>query len=146
MIHLKEIFILSAKSSMAIKHMIFFDLDNTLIDHNKSESIAILNLCKIFQIQDTPNEITQTWREISKKYYNQYLFKNISFEEQRVSRISEFFSKYNAIDPNINEPLVVSHLTTSEIGKIFDLYLQHYESNWCIFDVCIPALLDHRFR
>lgn len=120
--------------------MIFFDLDNTLIDHHKGESIAVLKLCEAFQVKGNQKEITDDWRDISKKYYTQYLSKTISFEEQRILRIREFFSKFNAIDPSTNEPLIINSLSDGESEKIFDLYLYHYESNWCIFDDVLPLL------
>jgi len=119
--------------------MIFFDLDNTLIDHNKSERLAILKLCKTLQVHGDSDEISGAWQQISKQYYQQYLSKSITFEEQRILRIRDFLTKLNAIDSN-NHPIKIDSLSDIEIRKIFDSYLQLYESNWCIYEDVLPLL------
>lgn len=63
--------------------MIFFDIDNTLVDHNKSESLAILAFCRYLGISHIDNtEVTNAWREISKKSYNEYLSGKLSFKSK----------------------------------------------------------------
>ncbi|WP_258535658.1 hypothetical protein [Bacillus sp. 03113] len=61
--------------------MIFFDIDGTLLDHEKAEKIASIDFYGKFQqnLKMSEMEFTQLWEASSKKYYLKYLAKQLSF-------------------------------------------------------------------
>ena len=62
--------------------MIFFDIDNTLIDYNGSERRAIVSLFKKEYEKSINDDQTDYWKQISKSLFDDYLAKRITFEEQ----------------------------------------------------------------
>lgn len=65
--------------------MIFFDIDNTLVDYNKSETEAIHFIITKYGLKLALYE--KSWKNISKKYFAKYLEQEISFHEQGAQRI-----------------------------------------------------------
>ena len=76
--------------------IIYFDLDNTLIDYNSSERKAIEFIFKEKYGLVLNNNQTDYWSKISRKYFDYYLSKQITFEEQGKNRfIKRIFCKIN---------------------------------------------------
>jgi len=119
--------------------MIFFDLDNTLLDHDKSEESAIIALCEGKKINVSQSEVSLLWKKISKKYYERYLAGDLSFEKQRLLRMKEFFSLIENKDSNgLNQS--EHEMDDSEAEKLFREYLKNYEKNWVVFEDVVPTL------
>ena len=72
--------------------MIYFDLDNTLIDYNSSERKAIEFIFKEKYGLVLNNNQTDYWSKISRKYFDYYLSKQITFEEQGKNRFIKMLS------------------------------------------------------
>lgn len=63
--------------------------------------------------------------ELSKKYYEQYLVKEISFQEHRRKRLKALFG---------------DHLSNEAADLLFNHYLTLYTRNWTSFEDVIPCL------
>ena len=103
---------------------IFFDLDDTLINSRKAESIAagqFKNCFKEFE-EIEKDEFEEIWHKIAMEQYAKYSKGEISYSQHRINRINDVFSKFN-INRNDEDAL-----------KIFDIYLHRYEENWKLFD------------
>ena len=73
--------------------MIFFDIDDTLIDSESAHRTAIIKLCDKYNIQKrNPGRISDIWLAITGKYLNQFSEKKISLNEQRTYRIRDFWN------------------------------------------------------
>ena len=60
--------------------MIFFDIDNTLIDYDASEKKAIMELFKTKYDISLNDEQIRYWHTISKKYFERYLHGEMNFK------------------------------------------------------------------
>ncbi|WP_299015829.1 HAD family hydrolase [uncultured Photobacterium sp.] len=107
--------------------MIFFDLDNTLLDHDGAEQDAIRSF--VFRYPDSiissPDRPEQIWRDITNRYRARWRAGELNFEEQRRARISELFER---------------PLTVSEADQLFAEYYAIYRTHWRLFPDVIPAL------
>ncbi|ELR65226.1 2-haloalkanoic acid dehalogenase [Photobacterium marinum] len=107
--------------------MIFFDLDNTLLDHDGAERDAIRSFFasyrnSIIPYPDTPEQL---WREITDKHRARWRSGELNFEEQRRARISELFER---------------PLTVAEADQLFAEYYDIYRRHWRLFSDVEPAL------
>lgn len=109
--------------------MIFFDIDNTLVDYSTSEKKAINSIMKSYKIRI--EDYAKIWKDISSKYFSQYLLKNLSFEEQGSMRIMDFFRAGNKI------------ISFEKSKIIFYEYKTQLETSWMLFDdvkTCLDRL------
>lgn len=100
--------------------MIFFDLDNTLVDYSTSEKKAINSIMESYKI--STEDYAKIWKDISSKYFSKYLSNNLSFEEQGAMRIMDFFKVRDKM------------LSFEEAKIIFYEYKTQLEANWMLFD------------
>ncbi|MED3025677.1 MULTISPECIES: HAD family hydrolase [Bacillus cereus group] len=110
--------------------MIFFDIDNTLIDHSHAEIKAYENaimpyLCSNFYENQMKYKL---WNSLSEEYYNKYLRTELTFLEQGTSRVLEFFTR-NEISIN-----------KKEAKNLFSLYVQQYTENFILFPDVLPVI------
>lgn len=111
--------------------VIFFDLDDTLIDSQSAITAAARDLHTHSQLNQPLETFLYTWRTAHHQHYPRYLAGQLSYESLRRLRIRQ---------------TITPHLTDSEADDLFDFYLAAYEANWTIFpDVlpCLDALTDH---
>jgi putative hydrolase of the HAD superfamily len=76
------------------------------------------------------------WQDLEREYYDQYLAGRISFEEQRLFRMRDF---YDRIGPK--------ETTDHALRKRFEAYLKSYEANWQTYpdaDVMLRLLRNSR--
>jgi putative hydrolase of the HAD superfamily len=116
--------------------MIFFDIDDTLLDNQAAESAAAKDFHYLYRsvFPLSPDEFAQNWRIITEKHVQRYLSGELSFQGQRRERLKEIFS-HNRI------------LSDAEADNLFQKYLGCYEKNWRLFpDVitCFDRLKDER--
>ncbi|MDX1302461.1 HAD family hydrolase [Photobacterium sp.] len=107
--------------------MIFFDLDNTLLDHDGAEQDAIRTFVsryhdKVIALTDTPEVI---WRQITDKHRARWRAGELNFEQQRRARISELFKR---------------PLTCKQADQLFTEYFNIYQQHWRLFPDVEPAL------
>ena len=108
--------------------MIFFDIDNTLIDYNASEKTAFTELmlrkCGI----SINEEQYEYWHSISKVCFQKFLDKELTFEEQGMKRISDF-AHHCGIGTDNGNAL-----------QLFREYQSFLPGHWKLFDDVKPAL------
>ncbi|PSW02104.1 HAD family hydrolase [Photobacterium lipolyticum] len=107
--------------------MIFFDLDNTLLDHDGAEQDAIRTFVSryhdnVIALTDTPEVI---WRQITDKHRARWRAGELNFEQQRRARISELFKR---------------PLTSKQADQLFTEYFNIYQQHWRLFPDVEPAL------
>lgn len=107
--------------------MIFFDLDNTLLDHDGAEQDAIRSFvaryrADIVPFQGKPEGI---WREITDRHRARWRAGVLTFEGQRRARISELFER---------------PLTVAEADQLFAEFYAIYRQHWRLFPDVKPAL------
>jgi putative hydrolase of the HAD superfamily len=117
--------------------MIFFDIDQTLINHQQAQDTATLLFLQQFSslLPYTSEEFCQCWQTVMEKHFTTFLRGEISFVEHRRRRMREVFQGAE------------SYLADDEADRRFAVYLQHYEDNWKLFDdvlPCLNALSNHR--
>jgi putative hydrolase of the HAD superfamily len=117
--------------------MIFFDIDQTLINHQYAQDAAALLFLKEFAslLPYSPKEFGKLWQDLMEKHFATFTRGEISFVEHRRRRIKELFQEAE------------THLTDAETDWRFAVYLQHYEGNWLLFDdvlPCLNVLSDHQ--
>lgn len=106
--------------------MIFFDIDNTLVDYSKSESGASHFIMDKYGLK--LDQYGKYWKDISEKYFTKYLRQEMSFQEQGAQRIRELFEQGGRV------------LSLEASEKIFFEYKEELERNWVLFDDVIPCL------
>jgi putative hydrolase of the HAD superfamily len=116
--------------------MIFFDIDQTLINHQHAQDTAVKLFLHKFSclLPYSPQEFCQYWQAVMEKHFATFTRGEISFVEHRRRRIRELFQ-------------AESCLTDDEADRRFAIYLQHYEKNWTLFDdvlSCLNALSNHK--
>ena len=65
--------------------MVFFDIDGTLLDYDTAESKGVIDFFQIYNTIFSGNELkaTKVWNTLSEKYFNKFLSKELSFQEQQ---------------------------------------------------------------
>lgn len=99
--------------------MIFFDIDQTLINHQHAQDTAVALFLQKFSssFPDSPEEFCQRWQAVMEKHFTTFTRGEIAFIEHRRRRMRELFQD--------SEP----YLTDDEADRRFAIYLQHYEEN-----------------
>ncbi len=82
--------------------MIFFDIDGTLLDHDYAERQGILDFLRTNPslASFTEQQIIETWKELSRKYFEEFLMNKLSFQDQKRARIIELFEM---VDVNLTK-------------------------------------------
>jgi putative hydrolase of the HAD superfamily len=118
--------------------MIFFDVDETLINQRKAEAAAAVHFLAAYGDRlppyHSPAGFCLTWRALREWHLPPFLRGTISFREHRRRRIRDLF-------------LDGAWLSDREADRRFDAFLHHYERSWSLFDDVLPALAalaDHR--
>jgi putative hydrolase of the HAD superfamily len=110
--------------------MIFFDIDNTLLDYPETEKRAALAFLHHYQgkLPYADGIFVPFWKHLTETYFNDYLKGNISFIEQRRRRIRDVFS---GADIQLND---------EEADQTMRVYLDYFESNESLFPDVLPVL------
>ncbi len=109
---------------------IFFDIDRTLINHQKAQDTAALLFLQQFSslLPFSAQEFCKCWQAVIEKNFAAFTQGEITFVEHRRRRMRELFQE--------SKPC----LTDDEADKYFAIYLRHYEENWTLFDDVLPCL------
>lgn len=109
--------------------MIFFDIDDTLLDHQRAEEAAAFDFFKGCEdeLSISETEFVKQWFSLSTKYFGRFLAKELSFQDQRRMRIRELFG---------------DHLSNEQADCRFDSYLSFYKRHWIAFEDVIPCLSE----
>jgi putative hydrolase of the HAD superfamily len=109
--------------------MIFFDIDDTLLDNQGAETSAALEFHQryAYTLVGSANEFAHRWRMVTEKHVQRYLSGELSFQGQRRERLKEIFSGKHT-------------LSDLEADNLFEKYLEAYERNWRLFPDVLPCL------
>ncbi|PFT22780.1 HAD family hydrolase [Bacillus thuringiensis] len=110
--------------------MIFFDIDGTLLDYEAAERNGIIDFFQIYTTIFSGNELeaTKVWHELSEEYFNKFLSKELSFQEQQVMRMYHLFKTYGV------------NLSARESQHRFNQYIELYKNNWNLFEDVLYTL------
>ena len=114
---------------------VFFDLDNTLVDHSGAERVASMFFYEAIADRtsvSSPEEFAELWNRAQDRHMNRYVAGEISFQEQRRERISE---------------VLETKFSDAEADDLFSIYLERYENCWRAYPDVLPCLeslrVDH---
>ncbi|NJR63837.1 MAG: HAD family hydrolase [Cyanobacteria bacterium CRU_2_1] len=110
--------------------MIFFDIDQTLINHQHAQDTAALLFLQRFSslLPYASEEFCHYWQTVMKKHFATFMGGKITFVEHRRRRMRELFQEAKP------------GLANDEADELFAIYLKHYEDNWQLFDDVLPCL------
>lgn len=107
--------------------VVFFDIDDTLLDHAYAERTAAAGFREqhraILTEHEGPFEVF--WRAISERHMARFLTGELSFQEQRRHRLRD------VLEPPLTDP---------EADGYFGTYLSLYEANWRLYSDVLPCL------
>ncbi|KAF5611926.1 had-superfamily protein [Fusarium subglutinans] len=88
--------------SLPLRTMVFFDLDNTLFDHQKSLRNALLTVQTVFPLlRGTPEDVlTEKYNEALNVVYGRYLRNEIAHEDQDSEKVKLFFKSLGLEEPD----------------------------------------------
>jgi putative hydrolase of the HAD superfamily len=114
--------------------MIFFDIDETLINQRQAEAAALAHFLDVYG-RKLPRayslrEFCRLWRSLREQHAPNFFNRSISFSEHRRRRIKELFAK--------TEP----RLSDREADARFAVYLERYSRSWTLFPDVLPCLND----
>ncbi|MDW3035535.1 HAD family hydrolase [Bacillus pacificus] len=104
--------------------MIFFAVDGTLLDYEAAERNGIIDFFQVYSTIFSGNELeaTKVWHELSEEYFNKFLSKELSFQEQQGMRMYHLFKTYGL------------NLSPEESQHRFNQYIELYKNNWTAFE------------
>lgn len=108
---------------------IFFDLDNTLLDHSFAEEHANRELYQTYQDiwGDIPFEtVVTTYRKHSKSLWEELTKGNVTREHVRYQRFVNTLTEFN--------------LPTTNAVQMGDIYLKIYRNYWKLYDGALEVL------
>ncbi len=106
--------------------VIFFDWDDTLLDHGHASRIGAEALHRRFSSASSLAEFQAAWRVAQDTHFPRYARGEVSFVEHRVARMRHAFG-----DPEMDPEVAVAR---------FEFYGKHYKENWRLFDDVLPCL------
>jgi len=105
---------------------LLMDLDDTLVNHSKAQRVASARFGELFR-REIPGysqeSFERVWNRIMMKYYQKFLDRELSFEEQQHSRMRELFD-----NPG---------MSPETAGELFARYLDLYEASWETYEDCL---------
>ncbi|MCW1237948.1 HAD family hydrolase [Bacillus pretiosus] len=110
--------------------MIFFDIDGTLLDYDTAEKNGISHFFQKYNDIFSGNELeaTKLWHELSEQYFNKFLSKELSFQDQQRLRMSHLFKAYGV------------DLSFEKSQHRFNQYIELYKNNWTLFEDVLYTL------
>ncbi|MEU8225543.1 HAD family hydrolase [Kribbella sp. NPDC048915] len=109
--------------------VVVFDLDNTLFDHTGSAAFAVRRWVGELGVPPS-DELVAEWFSIEDRVYPRWLSGELTHQEQRRARLSEFL------------PLIGRTVPPTEAAQdeFFAGYLRHYRGSWTAYPDARPAL------
>ena len=103
------------------KKVVFFDVDDTLIDHTGASRKSLLTTRKLLLPKAPQKEFETVWKEETNKFWKLFTDKQLTFEQQRIKRIQAIWAHFE------------KKISKKDADKIFSTYLNFYEANWRLF-------------
>jgi putative hydrolase of the HAD superfamily len=112
--------------------MVFFDIDETLLDQRSAEAAAARAFLAVYATElaypYSTAEFCAVWRWLREKHSPAFFAGTISAHEQRRRRVRELFARSGR------------SLCDAEADCRIELYESHYRSSWRLFEDVRPAL------
>ncbi|MEK7243582.1 MAG: HAD family hydrolase, partial [Thermodesulfobacteriota bacterium] len=105
---------------------IFFDIDDTLLDHTSAETQAAQQFYAHFRrrLPQCEPDFVALWQHVAEQYMAAFLAGAMSFPEQRRRRIRAVFP---------------TAMADEEADRLFRVYLAYYEQSWRAFPDVLPC-------
>ncbi len=114
--------------------MIFFDIDQTLIDQRKAEAAAARELLAVYHDSLGRNysvvSFCRIWDFLRDKHARAFFAGVITSQGQRRLRVRELFGRTGW------------ELSDREADDCFALYERHYRRHWTLFDDVLPCSIE----
>lgn len=104
---------------------IFFDLDDTLLDHSTACVAGATALHQRARSERPLEAFVAHWEASLRRNYDRYLGGELSYDQQRWERVRE---------------VVDESLSDAEAQRVFSIYLEAYEASWVLFPDAVAAL------
>lgn len=104
--------------------LVLFDLDDTLLDDTSATSAAVKALHDQLGSNESLDQFRARWSSSLRHHFGRYVSGEISFDEQRRSRIRD---------------AVQLALPDSAADQLFARYLAAYERSWALFADVVPC-------
>jgi FMN phosphatase YigB (HAD superfamily) len=98
--------------------IIFFDLDDTLIDSQRAVGEAVRQIHRDLQIMQPLEDFRTAWRVAHEHWYPRYLDGHLGYDDLRRVRVRD------ALGTDLNN---------READAVFERYMNVYEANWTLF-------------
>jgi len=109
--------------------VVFFDIDDTLVDSESAHSKAIKKICDEYNLSIKSSlEISSEWLLITEKYLSLYFKNLITLEEQRKQRILEFWKSFGRV------------ISEKQAQIVYKQYHQYFLRSCCNFPDTIAVL------
>jgi putative hydrolase of the HAD superfamily len=112
--------------------IIFFDIDGTLVDQRKAETVAAGDFLSIYgellEHHYTLDQFCSLWRRLRDKHARGFLDGRFSWVEQQRRRMRDLFAA--------REP----RLCDAEADRRFAFYQRRYRESWTLYDDVAAAL------
>jgi len=105
--------------------IVFFDLDDTLIDSQGAVGEAVRKIHFDLQVKQSLEDFLGAWRAAHAHRYPRYLDGHLSYQDASRMRVRD------ALGANV---------TDSEADAVFERYMRAYELNWALFSDVRPCL------
>jgi putative hydrolase of the HAD superfamily len=105
--------------------IVFFDIDDTLVDHSRAMRAAAIGLHADRGMDVEVEEFISDWLEAHRRHYPRFLAGELSYEALRRMRIRETVS---------------DDVQDEEADEIFATYMKIYRSEWTLFSDVVPCL------
>jgi putative hydrolase of the HAD superfamily len=109
--------------------IVFFDLDDTLIDSRGAVDEAVRKVHRDLQVKQSLGDFLDAWRAAHTHRYPRYLNGHLSYNDVSRMRVRDVLG---------------AELTDSEADAVFERYMNAYESNWALFADVRPCLRNLR--
>jgi len=110
--------------------MIIFDVDGTLVDHEKAAKAASIELLR--ENSDVLNfeekEFAKMWYDLAEQYFDYYTSGKMTYEEQRIARIKYIWGKMNR------------DISGEDAKKKYASFLGFYAGKWELYPDVVPCL------
>lgn len=107
---------------------IFFDIDDTLLNHSGAKNKAAKDLRKKHYPNITLKKFSLIWSQFTKKNWLLYEQKQLTFEEQGARRVTDVWKTFGR------------SISAKEADKIFAEYLSLYQKHWRPFPHALNTL------
>lgn len=108
--------------------MIFFDVDDTLLDSESAHKVALTKITDEYALRVNPDEIFAEWMNLTNHYLNLFFRNMISGTDQQAKRITELFR------------IAGEKIPEEETKPVYLKYRRYFVKSCRVFPETIPVL------